>query len=75
MTSVKSKSSKNNEVFVGHKRLYNLRETSVYLGRSIWGVRTLIWNGKIPVVRDGRRMFIDVLDLERFVESNKTTYL
>jgi excisionase family DNA binding protein len=69
------KTSKDQRVFTGNKRLYTLKEASVYLGRSIWGVRTLIWNGKIPIVRDGRRMFIDVLDLERFVESNKTTYL
>jgi len=69
------KTFKDQRIFTGNKRLYNLKEASVYLGRSTWGVRTLIWNGKIPVVRDGRKMFIDVFDLEKFVESNKSTYL
>jgi hypothetical protein len=35
----------------------------------------LFWGGKISVARDGRKMFVDILDLEKFVESNKTTYL
>jgi hypothetical protein len=51
-----------------------LKEASTYLGRSIWGARELIWSGKIPVVRDGRKIFIDILDLEKFVEENKATY-
>jgi hypothetical protein len=72
---IKSKSSKNNGVFTGNKRLYNLKEASTYLGRSVWSVRELIWAGKIPLVRDRRRIFIDILDLEKFVEENKSTYI
>jgi excisionase family DNA binding protein len=52
-----------------------LKEASAYLGRSVWGVRELIWAGKIPVVRDGRKIFIDILDLDKFVEENKSTYV
>ena len=69
------KTSKDQKIFAGNKRLYNLKEASVYLGRSVWSVRELIWAGKIPVVRDGRRIFIGILDLEKFVEENKSTYL
>jgi hypothetical protein len=69
------KTLKDKRVYTGNKRLYNLKEASVYLGRSVWGVRGLIWAGKIPVVRDGRRIFIDILDLEKFVDSNKSTYV
>ena len=69
------KISKDQRIFTGNKRLYTLKEASTYLGRSVWGVRELIWAGKIPVVRDGRRIFIDILDLERFVEMNKSTYV
>ena len=28
------------------KRLFNLKEAAVYLGRWEWGVRRLIWSGK-----------------------------
>lgn len=69
------KTSKDQKIFTGNKRLYSLKETSTYLGRSVWGVRGLIWAGKIPVVRDGRKIFIDILDLEKYVEENKSTYV
>ena len=64
---------------IGHpmvKRLYTVKEAAVYLGRSIWGVRELIWAGRIPVVRpEGRKIFLDILDLEKFIDQNKSTYL
>jgi excisionase family DNA binding protein len=58
------------------KRLYTLREAARYLGRSDWGMRDLIWAGKIPVVREegGRKIFIDVHDLVAYVERNKAVY-
>jgi len=57
------------------KRLYTLKEASVYLGRTLWGVREMVWAGKIPVVRDGKRLFIDINDLEMYVTRYKTTYV
>lgn len=58
------------------KRLYTLKEAARYLGRSDWGMRDLIWAGKIPVVREegGRKIFIDVHDLVAYVERNKAVY-
>ena len=58
------------------KRLYTLKEAAQYLGRSEWGMRELIWAGKIPVVREegGRKIFIDILDLVAYVERNKAVY-
>jgi len=58
------------------KRLYTVKEAAMYLGRSTWGVRELIWAGRIPVVRpEGRKIFLDILDLEKFIDQNKSTYL
>jgi excisionase family DNA binding protein len=56
------------------KRLYSLREAAVYLGRTRPAMRELIWAGKIPMVRCDRRIFVDIRDLERFVEQNKVVY-
>jgi excisionase family DNA binding protein len=58
-----------------HKRLFNLKEAAEYLGRPVWGVRTLIWNGKLPVIQDGRKYFIDIYDLESYIETQKTRIL
>ncbi len=58
------------------KRLYTLKESAEYLGRSVWGVRELIWSRTIPVVKmDGcRKMYLDRNDLDTFIEKNKKTY-
>ena len=57
------------------KRLYTLNEAGHYLGRTTWAMRGLVWAGKIPVVRSGKRIFVDVRDMDAFVDKNKTTYL
>ena len=57
------------------KRLYTLREASIYLGRGLHGVRDLVWNGKLPVVKQdgGRKLFVDIKDLDSFIEKSKFT--
>ncbi len=57
------------------KRLFTLKEAAQYLGRSEWGMRELIWSGRIPTVGPGRKIFVDVVDLEKFIDQNKSTYL
>jgi len=57
------------------KRLYSLPEAAHYLGRTIWSMRELIWRGSIPIVREGKRIFVDIADMDAYVEKHKTTYL
>jgi excisionase family DNA binding protein len=58
------------------KRLYTLKEAARYLGRSVWGLRELIWAGKIPVVRGerSRKIFLDIEDLDDFICRHKGIY-
>jgi excisionase family DNA binding protein len=58
------------------KRLYTLKEAALYLGRSVWGIRELVWAGKIPVVRgEGcRKIFLDIEDLNDFISRHKAIY-
>jgi len=58
------------------KRLYTLNEAAEYLGRSVWGIRDLIWSRMIPVVQQhgGRKMYLDINDLDAFIEKNKAIY-
>jgi excisionase family DNA binding protein len=53
------------------KRLFTLSEAGVYLGRSTWSVRRLIWNGKLPAVRVGGRVHVDLRDMDNLIENNK----
>ena len=58
-----------------HKRLFTLAEASTYLGRSIYSIRSLIWGGKLPVVKDGKKQWVDILDMDQFIEQNKMTII
>ena len=53
------------------QRLYTAQEAAEYLGRSLRSVRELIWAGKLPVVKVGRRIRLDLYDLDDFIELNK----
>jgi len=59
------------------KRLYTLKEAGEYLGRSEWAMRELMWAGEIPAVRTegGRKIFLDIEDLNDFINRNKSTCL
>lgn len=53
------------------KRLYSIPEAAFYLGRTVDALREIIWAGKIPYVKDGRRVLIDIRDMDEFIELNK----
>jgi excisionase family DNA binding protein len=55
------------------KRLFSLEDTSIYLGRSINSVRDMIHSGKMPFIRDGKRIFIDLRDLDLWIDRSKET--
>lgn len=54
------------------KRLFSKADAAVYLGTTVRGITYMIEEGRIPIVRNGRRVLLDVRDLEAYVESNKT---
>jgi excisionase family DNA binding protein len=56
------------------KRVYSIQEASIYLGRSICALREMIWAGKLPYVKDGRRILLDVDDMNKWIEKNKTRF-
>ena len=58
-------------------RLLPLKQAAEYIGLTVWGMRERIWAGDIPVVRfpGGRKMFVDVRDIEDFIQRNKETII
>jgi excisionase family DNA binding protein len=57
-----------------NKRLYSIPEAGQYLGRTVWSVREMVYAGKIPYIRDGRRMLLDIKDMDSWIEENRTRY-
>jgi hypothetical protein len=55
------------------KRLFTLKEAGIYLGRSEYSVRSLIWNGVLPVVKHGKKQWLDLDDMNHYIEANKET--
>jgi excisionase family DNA binding protein len=51
-------------------RLLSVDHAAVYLGRSKEAVQHMVAARKLPVVRDGRRVFLDVRELDRWIEQS-----
>lgn len=54
------------------QRLVSLPQGAAYLGLSLWSVREHVWHGRIPCVRIGRRVLLDLRDLDEVIEQSKT---
>jgi len=55
-------------------RLYSLKRAAEYLGVSYWTIRDYIFRGELPSVRLGRRVLVDVRDLDALVEKYKEVW-
>ncbi len=53
------------------KRVYTVKEAAHYLGRTIHAVRYMIRQGKFAHIKDGRRVMLDIKDLESWIEKSK----
>ena len=84
MSGIIAKESRNNQVAMKEqridnpiqirptKRLFSINEAAVYLGRTVCALREMLWAGKIPYVKDGKRILLDIKDMEAWIEKNKT---
>ena len=54
------------------RRLYDLESIRIYLGIPIHTVREIIWRGDLPYVKIGRRQYVDLRDVDQFIEQSKT---
>ncbi len=54
------------------KRLYSIKEAAAYLGRTVCAVREMLWAGKLPYVKDGKRILLDIRDMDQWIEASKT---
>jgi len=56
------------------KRLLTVKEAAFHLGRTVPALRDLIWKGEFPIIRVGRRIHLDIFDLDRWIEAHKIRY-
>jgi len=61
----------NQNKLIPEKRLYSIKEGAKYLGCGVYTLRELIWRRVLPVVKFGKKQYVDFYDLEKFIEHNK----
>jgi len=44
------------------------------MGFSPWTVRGLIWKGEISHINVAGKYFLDITDMDRWIENNKTKF-
>jgi excisionase family DNA binding protein len=49
--------------------LLDIRGAARALSSTVWAVRSLLWDGKIPHIKIGRRFLIRPTDLKTYIES------
>jgi excisionase family DNA binding protein len=52
-------------------RLLSIKDAARYLSASVWFVRSLIWDKRVPYLQLGKKFCIDRADLDAFVERSK----
>lgn len=62
--------AKHSQSTVSAKRLFSIKELASEIGGTIWFWRSMIWNGQIPYMQVGKKMFVDTKDIEVFIEKN-----
>ncbi len=55
-------------------RLLDLPAAAHYLSLSYWTIRDMVSRGEIPHVRAGRRVLIDLRDLDCWIDRNKEVW-
>ena len=64
--------SKNNyERKLPTKRLYSIKELVRDIGATEWFWRTQIWEGQLPYVQVGKKILVDYVDVEAFIQKHK----
>ena len=55
------------------KRLFTLKEASLYLGRGVDSLREMIYSGVFPIIQEGNRskIWLDVKDLDAWADGKK----
>ena len=53
------------------KRLYSIKDLASEIGATVTFWRAQIWDGRLPYVQVGKKMFIDRDDVEVFIQKHK----
>jgi excisionase family DNA binding protein len=55
------------QVSLPQPRLLTVKDAARYLSTTVWQMRTLVWEKKVPHVKLGHRILFDIVDLDALV--------
>jgi hypothetical protein len=73
---VENRDDSNGKDLIGNefkKRLYSITDMVSEIGATEWYWRSQVWNGNLPFIQVGRKMFIESRDIERFIQTHRTS--
>ena len=53
------------------KRLYSIKDLVREVGATEWFWRSQIWDGRLPFVKVGKKLFVDSKDIDAFITNYK----
>jgi hypothetical protein len=53
------------------KRLYSINDLVREVGATEWFWRSQIWDGRLPFVKVGKKLFVDSQDIDTFITNYK----
>jgi excisionase family DNA binding protein len=53
-------------------RLLDIKAAAAYLAATVWFMRSLVWERRIPFLKFGNKYVFDIRDLDAFVTAQKT---
>ena len=53
------------------RRLLSQQDAASYLGISYWTIRDLVFRRELPFVKIGRRILVDRMDLDAYLDRSK----
>jgi excisionase family DNA binding protein len=54
-------------------KLINIKSAAAYIGATVWFMRTIVLENRIPFLRFGHRLLFDPADLDKFIEQEKVS--
>jgi excisionase family DNA binding protein len=52
--------------------MLNIKQSAAYMGATVWFIRSLIWDRRIPFCKFGNRLLIDRKDIDAYIDEQKT---
>jgi len=65
-------SKKHTSAVIPEPLLFDIHGAARALSATPWAVRSLLWDGKIPFVKIGRRFLVDPADLRAYIAREKS---